>query len=470
MGDITVSGPVTNIDTQSIVTALVNAEQAPKQSQINKQTQTSTAQLSSIGKIQAALDAFRGAMDNMAKDASIGGLSATTSDNNVSAITLGAGASAGSYQLVVNQLATASKVATQTFAAGAKAVVNTGTTSTTLEISQSGQSYGVSVPPGATLQQVRDSINAQYSSAGLSANILTDATGSRLVMTSTNTGVGTDITLGGNSGLEAGTSVVTVPQNAKYTIDGTAQESKSNTLGDAISGVSIKLTAVSPLPAGSTDPLPPGSTVTRLSSTITIARSTDTLKSSVKGFVDTYNALMTAINTETAVTTNADGSITSAALTGDATLRTLTSAVRSELNALGGTGSLKSLAQFGVNTDQKTGKLSIDDKLFGAAIATNPTDIGGIFNGDKGLLARMKTATDSYALSGTGVLATRTSTLSANIKDLQNQQDTLTARMAALKTSLTAKYTTMNNLVAQLTSQRSSVMTTLNALNNPKTS
>jgi len=256
MGDITVSGPVTNIDTQSIVTALVNAEQAPKQSQINKQTQTSTAQLSSIGKIQAALDAFRGAMDNMAKDASIGGLSATTSDNNVSAITLGAGASAGSYQLVVNQLATASKVATQTFAAGAKAVVNTGTTSTTLEISQSGQSYGVSVPPGATLQQVRDSINAQYSSAGLSANILTDATGSRLVMTSTNTGVGTDITLGGNSGLEAGTSVVTVPQNAKYTIDGTAQESKSNTLGDAISGVSIKLTAVSPLPAGSTDPLP----------------------------------------------------------------------------------------------------------------------------------------------------------------------------------------------------------------------
>ena len=320
------------------------------------------------------------------------------------------------------------------------------------------------------MQQVRDSINAQYSSAGLSANILTDATGSRLVMTSTNTGVGTDITLGGNSGLEAGTSVVTVPQNAKYTIDGTAQESKSNTLGDAISGVSIKLTAVSPLPAGSTDPLPPGSTVTRLSSTITIARSTDTLKSSVKGFVDTYNALMTAINTETAVTTNADGSITSAALTGDATLRTLTSAVRSELNALGGTGSLKSLAQFGVNTDQKTGKLSIDDKLFGAAIATNPTDIGGIFNGDKGLLARMKTATDSYALSGTGVLATRTSTLSANIKDLQNQQDTLTARMAALKTSLTAKYTTMNNLVAQLTSQRSSVMTTLNALNNPKTS
>ncbi|UOK40340.1 flagellar filament capping protein FliD [Pseudomonas palleroniana] len=466
MGDISVSGPVTNIDTQAIVTALVNAEQAPKQSQINKQTQTSTAQLSSIGKIQAALDAFRGAMDNMAKDASIGGLTATTSDATVSSVTLGAGASAGSYQLVVNQLATASKIATQTYAGGAKTVVNTGTTSTSLTISQSGQNYAVSVPPGATLQQVRDSINAQLSSSGLSANILTDSTGSRMVLTSTNTGAGTDITVGGNSGLEAGTSVVgSAPQNAKYTIDGTAQESKSNTLTDAISGVSIKLTAVSPLPTGVTDP-----TAQRVASTITVARSNDTLKSSVKGFVDTYNALMTAINTETAVTTNADGSITSSALTGDATMRTLQSAIRTELNAMGGTGALKSLAQFGVNTDQKTGKLSIDDKIFNAAVLTNPTDIGGIFNGDTGLLARMKSATDSYALSGTGVLATRSSTLSSNIKDLQTQQDTLTARMAALKTSLTAKYTTMNNLVAQLTSQRSSVMTTLNALNNPKTS
>ncbi|AZF06589.1 flagellar filament capping protein FliD [Pseudomonas sp. R5-89-07] len=460
MGDITVSGPVTGINTESIVTALVNAEQAPKQSQINKQTQTQTAQLSSIGKIQAALSAFRGAMDNMAKDASIGGLTASTSDTAVSSVTLGAGASAGSYQLVVNQLATASKIATQNFAGGAKTVVNAGSTATTLEISQSGQSYGVSVAPGATLQQVRDSINSQYSSAGLSANILTDATGSRLVVTSTNTGAGTDITLGGNSGLQTGTSVVGgAPQNAKYTIDGTAQESKSNTLSDAISGVSIKLTAVSPLPTGEQD------TTKRIASTITVTRSNDTLKSSVKGFVDTYNALITAISTETKVTTNPDGSTTPSALTGDATMRSLQSALRSELNALSGSGTLKSLAQFGVNTDQTTGKLSIDDKIFSAAVASNPTDIGGIFNGDKGLLARMKTATDSYALSGTGVLATRSSTLSDNLKDLQNQQDTLTARMAALKTSLTAKYTTMNNLVAQLTNQRSSVMTTLNALN-----
>jgi len=465
MGDITVSGPVTGINTESIVTALVNAEQAPKQSQINKQTQTSTAQLSSIGKIQAALDAFRGAMDNMTKDASIGGMTASTSDSSISTITLGAGASIGTYALIVSQLATASKVASKTYAGGASTVINSTSSATSLTLSQSGQSYSVNVPAGATLQQVRDSINSQYTSAGLSANILTDSTGSRLVMTSTNTGSGTDITIGGDSGLEVGTSVLGgAPQNAKYTIDGTAQESQSNNLTDAISGVSIKLTGVSAMPAnGKTD-------ADRVASTISVTRSTDTLKSSVKGFVDTYNALVTAMNTETAVTTAADGSTTGAALTGDATMRNLESALRSQLNALSGSGTLKSLAQFGVNTDQTSGKLSIDDKLFSAAVLTNPTDIGGIFNGDNGLLARMKSATDSYALSSTGIFASRSTTLSSNLKDLQTQQDTLTARMAALKTSLTAKYTTMNNLVAQLTSQRTSVMTTLDSLNSTKSS
>ena len=462
MGDITVSGPVTGINTESIVTALVNAEQAPKQSQINKQTQTSTAQLSSIGKIQAALDAFRGAMDNMTKDASIGGMTATASDSSISTVTLGTGASTGTYALIVSQLATASKVASKTYAGGASTVINSTSSATSLTLSQSGQSYSVNVPAGATLQQVRDSINSQYTSAGLSANILTDSTGSRLVMTSTNTGSGTDITIGGDSGLEVGTSVLGgAPQNAKYTIDGTAQESQSNNLTDAISGVSIKLTGVSAMSSDG---------VNRVASTISVTRSTDTLKSSVKGFVDTYNALVTAMNTETAVTTAADGSTTGAALTGDATMRNLESALRSQLNALSGSGTLKSLAQFGVNTDQTSGKLSIDDKLFSAAVLTNPTDIGGIFNGDNGLLARMKSATDSYALSSTGIFASRSTTLSSNLKDLQTQQDTLTARMAALKTSLTAKYTTMNNLVAQLTSQRTSVMTTLDSLNSTKSS
>jgi flagellar hook-associated protein 2 len=51
---------------------------------------------------------------------------------------------------------------------------------------------------------VRENINSQYGTAGFSANILTDASGSRLVITSTKMGEGSEITLGGNSGVDVG--------------------------------------------------------------------------------------------------------------------------------------------------------------------------------------------------------------------------------------------------------------------------
>lgn len=453
---LTVNGPGTGIDVQGLVKSLVGAQTAPKQAQINTQTKTTTTQLTSIGKIQAALDAFRGALTNMTQTVSFSGLSATMSDSKLAAVTLGPGAAAGSYKLSVTQLATSSKVSSAVITGGDSKVINAGTSATSLTISQSGKDYGVSVPPGATLAQVRDSINAQYASVGLSANILTDSNGSRLVVSSSTTGAGTDITLKGDSGLEAGaTAVGSPPQNAKYTLDDTPQESTSNNLTNAISGVSINLLAAS------TDITAP--------STITVAVNNATLKSAVKGFTDTYSALIKAVNTETQVTTNADGTVTPAGLTGDSTVRGMMKSIQSVMNSVTGTGAFKSLAQFGVTTDQTAGTLSVKDVTFDKAVLTNGSDLNSIFSGDNGLLSRLTSVTDGYAQTATGVFASRSTTLQDNLKDLSNQQDALNTRSDALTASLTVKYNAMDALVAQLKSQSDSVMTTLNSLNNPKT-
>lgn len=459
MAGTTVSGIGSNIDTQAIVKSLVDAEKAPKQAQINTQTLKATTSLSSIGKIQAALDAFRGALTTMGTDNSFRGLVTSSSDEKVATMTTSTGAANGSFALVVEKLATASKLSTKTFVGGASTVVNKTTSPTTLTITQAGKHYDLSVPSGATLQQVRDSINEQFSTSGLSANILTDSTGSRLVLTSTTMGVGSDLTLSGDSGLDTGSTVIDVPQNAKYTIDGIAMESKSNTIAEAVSGVSIKLLSVSPTAAGASAPTP---------TTISVTTSNSALKSGVKGFVDTYNALMKAMSAETKVTMGADGNPIAGALTGDASMRTLMNSIRAELNTLSGSGAYKSLAQFGVSTDSTTGLLTIDDKKWDKAVATNAADITSIFTGKSGLLARLTTATDSYAKASTGTLAERSKSLTESLTDLKKQQDKLDERMTALTTSLSAKYTAMDSLVAKLRAQSSSIMTTLNALNNPK--
>ncbi|WP_339416629.1 MULTISPECIES: flagellar filament capping protein FliD [unclassified Pseudomonas] len=465
MAGSTVSGIGSNIDTQAIVKSLVDAEKVPKQTQINTASQKATTTLSSIGKIQAALDAFRGALDTMSTGNSFTGLTGSSSDEKVATMTASNTASNGSFRLIVTQLAQASKLSSTTFSAGANAVVNATDKPTTLTITQSGKGYDLSVPAGATLQQVRDSINTQFGTSGLSANIQTDANGSRLILTSTTMGTGSDLTLSGTSGLDVGATVVDDPQDALYSIDGVNSVSKSNNIEGALSGVNIKLVSVSAtVTAGDVSP-----DAKRNATLITVSTNNAALKSGVKGFVDTYNALMTAMTAETKVTTNLDGSTTAAALTGDSSMRALQNAIRNEFNKLSGTGTFKSLAQFGVGTSSTTGMLALDDKKWDAAVKTNAADISSMFSGKTGMLARMKSATDDYARASTGVLATRTASLSDTLKDLSKDQATLDERMTLLTSSLSAKYNAMDTLVAQLRQQSTSVMTTLNALNNPKT-
>lgn len=465
MAGSTVSGIGSNIDTQAIVTSLVNAEKVPKQTQINTASQKATTTLSSIGKIQAALDAFRGALDTMSTGNSFTGLTGSSSDEKVATMTASNTASNGSFRLIVSQLAQASKLSSTNFAAGANSVVNATDKPTTLTITQSGKGFDLSVPAGATLQQVRDSINTQFGTAGLSANIQTDANGSRLILTSTNMGTGSDLTLSGTSGLDVGAKVVDEPKDALYSIDGVNSVSKTNNIEGALSGVNIKLLSVSPT-ATANDP---ATNPVRSATLITVSTNNVALKSGVKGFVDTYNALITAMNAETKVTTNLDGSTTAAALTGDSTMRSLQNAIRNEFNALSGTGTLKSLAQFGVSTSSSTGLLTLDDKKWDAAVKTNAADISSMFSGKDGMLARMKSATDDFAKTSTGILATRSTSLSDTLKDLTKQQSSLDERMTLLTSSLSAKYNAMDTLVAQLRQQSTSVMTTLNALNNVKT-
>lgn len=465
MAGTTVSGIGSNIDTQKIVQSLVDAEKVPKQTQINTASQKATTTLSSIGKIQAALDAFRGALDNMTASSSFTGLTGSSSDEKVATMTASNTASNGSFRLVVNQLAQASKLSTQNYAGGTSTVVNATGKPTTLTITQSGKAYDVNIPAGATLQQVRDSINTQFGTSGLSANIQTDSNGSRLILTSTTMGTGSDLTLSGNSGLDTGSTVIDKPLDALYSIDGVNSVSKTNNIEGALSGVNIKLVSVSALKtAGDTATNPD-----RSATLITVSTNNAALKSGVKGFIDTYNALITAMNAETKVTTNLDGSTTPAALTGDSTMRSLQASIRNEFNALSGTGTLKSLAQFGVSTSSTTGLLSMDDKKWDAAVKTNAADINSMFTGPTGMLARMKGATDDFAKATTGILATRSTSLSDTLKDLSKQQDSLNERMDLLTKSLSDKYNAMDTLVAQLRQQSTSVMTTLNALNNVKT-
>lgn len=449
MASSTVSGIGSGVDTQSIVKALINAEKAPKQTQITAQQATTTTQISAVGSIKNALDTYRSAIAKLNTASAFIGLSGTSSDEKVIKTTVNSTASAGKYALEVTQLATSSKVSSDVFLGGASATINSSSESQTLTISQSGSDYDVSIAPGATLQQARDAINTQLNSKGMSANIITDAKGARLVISSATTGAGSDITLGGDSQLAVNATAGPAAQNAKYTIDDIALESTSNTVTSAISGVNFEL-------------------ITAGKSSITVGANNDTLKTSVQSFVTAYNALMTAITSQTKVSGGGDASTTKgAALTGDASMRSLITSVRNELVRSTGSGSMTMLSQMGINTVQTTGLLELDSAKWDKAVVKNAGEIAKVFTGDNGLIQRMTKATDAYA-GVAGILASRATSLNGQLTDLTKQQETLDRRIESLTTTLSAKYNAMDSLVAKLNATGSSVMTTLNAMNNRK--
>lgn len=473
-----ITGLGSGLDIDALVEATVNAEKAPKQGQIDRLTAKTETSLSAIGTLKAAMEAFEASLAALSsKSTSFEGLAAASSSETAATVTAGSGAVAGTYNLEVEKLATASKVAskslsTTTFATGGKLSIDVGDNAT----------YSISVADGSSLTQIRDAINTQLSdSAGISANIITDSTGSRLVLSSETTGTGTDLYVTGSGGLsdlninvaaqtdedgnpvkdangnvtfthslqsQAGTAAgyITESGNASYKLDGLTLSSSTNTL-TSVSGLTIKLTGEG-------------------KSTLSVAANTDGITSSIETFVTAYNTLMTVTNALTRVTPSADGSTTEAgALVGDATMRSMLGSIRNALVEPSTTsGNLSILAQLGVSTN-KDGTLKIDEDALAAGLDANYDSVKSFFTGDDGLISRLGNVTSAYTTSG-GILEVKEDALKGTLENLDDQQDKLDRRIETLQASMYSKYNTMDALVAQLNATSSSILATLNALNN----
>ncbi|WP_248799538.1 flagellar filament capping protein FliD [Pseudomonas sp. MWU13-2105] len=464
------TGLGSGLDINSIVTALVNADKSAKQTQITSQTSSNTLKLSGVGSLKSALTTFQTALTNLnsATTPQFPGFSATSGTPSTLTATTNNSAVAGTYNITVNSLATGSKVASASFAGGATSAIPSGT----LTISQNGTNYNVTIPANATLQTTRDAINSTLASKGVSANIVTDSNGSRLVFGSTTTGAGSDLTVSGIAGLEIdGTQLMPNPplatssgavsalaKDASLSIDGLTVTSKTNTVSNAISGLTLNLLAAS------------------ASSTVTVGTNTTGLQTSIQTFVSAYNTLMSTINTLSTATLDANGKPTvSAAFTGDSMPRSLIADIRGALTTPGPGSQLAVLSQLGVGTDQTTGQLNFNSTTFTRAMTTDGLSgqVQQLFTGTTanagadGLLARMTKAITPYVQTG-GLLDQRTNSLKTQATDLGNQQTALDLHVTSLTATLTAKYNAMDLIVGQLKATATSITSFFTSLNAQK--
>jgi flagellar hook-associated protein 2 len=455
-----------------IVTALVNSDKLAKQTQITAQTKLVTTKLSGIGTLKSAVAAFQTALKTLGDKTTpaFNGYSAKSSDETKLTVKSDNNAVPGTYAIDIKNIATSSSVATAAFSGGSASAIPSGN----LTITQNGISTSYDIPSGATLASVVKQINANTDSTNISANIITDANGSRLVLGSTITGAGSDITttsdisgfaINANTQLDStsATSAGYIGQqavDASLTINGLPITSKSNKLDSTVGGMTMTL-------------------VDKGTSTVTVDTNTDGLKTSLQSFITAYNAVVSAVSTVTKATISSTpdpttgATVTPAALTGDSMPRSILSAMRNELVTTGAAGNLSVLSQLGITTSQTDGTLSLDDTKFQAAMDKGLAgDVQQMFSGTtdtNGLIARMNAALDPYTQTG-GMFDTRTSSLNSQQSDLQDQQAALDLRVSTLTATLTAKYNAMDLVVGQLKASASSITSFFDSLNAQKSS
>ncbi|MDR0207805.1 MAG: flagellar filament capping protein FliD [Pseudomonas putida] len=451
------------LDIGAMVKAMVGADTAAKQAQINRQTSNNSAMISGIGSLRSALTAFQDAMKKLNDKTapSFNAFAAKSGNEAVVKVTSSNSAVAGSYDIAVKQLATSSKVASQRFDGGASSAISEGK----LTLTQGDKSYDIDVAAGATLQSVRDQINKELGVNGISANIVNEAGGSRLVLSSSTTGAKTDISLTGITELEivgttqmsgTGAGFITAKaQDAELTIDGLTVKSSSNTVSNAISGMSLELTGVSAKAADNS--------ITPTS--IKVSADNDGLKKSVQSFVDAYNTLQKAITSLTASSRDADDNLVLGPLSNDPTTRSLVADIRQVLSETGAGDRLTTLGQLGINT-QKDGTLEFNSVKFTAAMNDKKlgSEVQQLFTGTNGIFERMNKAIDPYNRTD-GSLASRKAGLDKAAKNLSDQQAALDRRTESLTESLTKKFVALDAALGKMKAQADQITSIFEAIN-----
>lgn len=441
-------GVGSGLDLNGLLTKLMQAEQQPL-TLMSRQNDSYKTKISAYGTVSSKLSSLQTAANSMKSTLNLDAFKASSSAVDVATATATTGASNGSYNIHVASLAAAHTLNSTAFAA-TSTVVGTGT----LRIGVGGSTFDVAIDSSKeTLSGIRDAINGASTNTGVNATIITDVNGSRLALTSKETGTthaisvavqetGTaDFTvLGGdplnldNTGLSklafvtgAATNLLE-PQPAtdtSVTINGITVNSASNTLDSAISGVSLKL-----LKAGDT--------------TVTVGRDFDAISKLVSNFVTAYNDAQTTVRGMSSYDAETK---TGGVLNGEGTARgipqTLARALYTE--PLTVTGAYSTLSELGI-TQAKDGTLSVNTTKLQTAITTDFTSVKSVLNGYGTAISNVVTD-----LTGTkGPLTSRVNGLNSNIKLLGERAERISQRLTQVEARYRKQFTGLDTMISQM--------------------
>ncbi|NOH29532.1 flagellar filament capping protein FliD [Vibrio mediterranei] len=437
---------MSSFDPITMATNLATYDVQPFQQRYQMQADKYQAQITALGKVESALREFRTAVTNMNSSSSnIIKNTATVSQEGFLSATANASAMAGSYQVFVEQVATAHQLST-----GMPADLDANTeipTTGTLDLTVDGKTLSLDLSTvdtdgdgKATMADLVSAINNDPDNPGVNATLVRSNGQTHFMLSSTETGVANTVNVSasgtGASWFEdafTNTSNISTPQDAVIWLgaegSGLKLTNSSNTFTGVIDGVDL---TVSKAQVSGEQPL-----------TLTIGTDDEATKEQVNAFIDAYNTLMSTMDEYTGIggEDKARGVLAS-----DPTLRSiesqLTSIIRGEYNGM-------RLSEVGIEID-RSGKMTLDATKFEEAQKNNSAALEAMFNGDGNLLDSIDTMIDPFLKSTTGLFKTRKDSLQQNISRIDDKQATLERKYDMAYSRYLKQFTQMNTLMTQM--------------------
>jgi len=236
---------------------------------------------------------------------------------------------------------------------------------------------------------------------------------------------------------EVGTDSTNSMLNSKFTIDGLDFYRNSNSVSDAITGLTIGL-----------------KDTFSTNETITISSNEESVKEEIESFIDTYNESLDFLKTNTQMDPD---TYREGALSNDLTYRNIYTSLRNIISTEVTTATnsdYSRLFHIGIEIDDD-GKLSIEDnEKFTEALSANPENISDIFRSDNGLAVQIHDYLDNYIKTG-GTIDSSKRNIDSNIVSINDRISFMNDSLAAKEKQLRSEFSQMQTLMNQLNNQRS---------------
>ncbi|HKX31016.1 MAG TPA: flagellar filament capping protein FliD [Blastocatellia bacterium] len=459
MAGVSLSG--SNIDFSQLTDAIV-ADRSRPLTQLQSKSSEYTKRNDALKQFNSKLAALTSAANTLTNRDLGTGRFALSSATSVATVSNTDAASTGTINLNVSRLATNLTQASRTYAATTTPVLAGGATTATFELRKGGATTGTPITIDSnnnTLAGLRDAING--ANTGITASIVdTDGTGTqnKLVLNSTATGsagrvelvettatgTGTDLNLASLNPPGATTDFSTL--DASFSINGLALTRSTNSVSDAVNGVTFNLKG-----SGS-------------SSVSVTARSSD-IGDKVATFVNAYNDVQDFILSQ--YTKDAQGRPTGV-LAGDPTVRAAQQQLRDALaTSSSNGGSFKALTDIGIGRDQN-GKLTLDSTVLSDKLTNSFSDVQALLVGktssDTGIANTIYNSYNKLSDSATGNIQTAITGYQDSIKRMNQSISDQLGRLTTLRTSLNRQFAAVDSAISQLNGQGTTLTSVIDSL------